>query len=514
MERTMIGRKGIALAALVAIASAAEPQVLAAQSVTTMPGAGSAAAAADTVPLTLDGALARALDSSEEVGLARARMEAASARSRSAWSNALPQVNTQLAYTKALRSVFQSAGGGFTVPDSLQFDPDPSLPLEERVRYLERRTPGAALGALGSLFSDLPFGNENTWIAGLSLSQPVFAGGRIKSSIEAAAYAEDGAAAAYDDASSDIVLQVRQAYYDAALATSTVEIVQSSVDLARAHLEQVRLRERAGTVSELDVLRADVELENLVPQLVQARNARDVALLNLKRLLNLPADAALDLTTALVPPDETTSPVVSADLPPLDAVQADLRTRASVRAAEAQVAAANEQVDIAKSAYLPSVSLTANLTRQAFPGGTFGIPGANDWRDDWSVGFAVQWPLFQGLRRTAQVDEAQASRHQAELQLAQLREAVSIEYEQAQGELERAQAQIAAAQRTVDQAQRVYELTEMRFEQGLTTQLEVEDARLSLQQARLNRVQAYHAAHVALARAERALGVSVAPAQR
>lgn len=456
--------------------------------------------------LSLQAAVERALRESEEVRVAGARLDAAGARERAAWSQALPQLNTQLSYTKTLRSVFQTAGG-FQVPDSLKFDPDPDAPLEERVRYLEERTPGAAIGALGSLFSDLPFGNENTWVAGLSLSQPVFAGGRIRSSIQAAQHAADAAAAGYEEASAELILSVREAYYDAALAAATVEIVQQSVDLAREHLEAVQLRERAGRASELEVLRAEVDMENLVPQLVEARNARDVALLNLKRLVNIPAAEPLELTTSLVPPEPTADRAVAVRLPSPGEALDRLNARASVRGAQSQVLAAEEQVDIARSAYLPTVMLSANLTRQAFPAGGFSFPGGNDWRDDWTVGFAVQWPLFSGLRRGAQLDEAQALRNEAQLELSRLREGLALEYQQAVGELERARAQISAAQRTVEQAERVYELTEMRFEEGLATQLDVADARLALQQARLNEVRAWHGAQVALARGERALGI-------
>src|SRR5690606_19007364 len=168
--------------------------------------------------LTLQDALGRALEGSEEVRLARAQVELARAQVRSARSNALPQLNTQLGYTKTLRSVFQGAGGGFTLPDSLRFDPDSTAPIDERLRYLERNVPNASLGALGSLFSDLPFGNENTWVAGLSFTQPLFTGGRLTSAISAAASAADAAEAQLVEAGADITLAVKQAYYDAVLA--------------------------------------------------------------------------------------------------------------------------------------------------------------------------------------------------------------------------------------------------------------------------------------------------------
>ncbi|MGK7311894.1 MAG: TolC family protein [Candidatus Longimicrobiales bacterium M2_2A_002] len=466
---------------------------------------------ADSVVMTVTAAVDAALERSEEVATARARLEGASARFRAARSAALPQVTTQLAYTKTLRSVFQDAGGGFTLPDSLRFEPDTTAPLAERVRYLERRVPSAAFGALGSLFSDLPFGNENTWIAGLSVSQPLFTGGRIRSSIQRAGHGEDAATAGYEEAAADVVLEVRQAYYDAALAREATAIVAASVELAAEHLEQVRLRLDAGRASELEALRAEVELENLRPQLVQARNRADLAVLNLKRLTNVPVESALVLATPLVPAEADRATVP--EVPGLEEVSAALRDRAAVRAARSQIEMQEEQLDIARAAYFPSISLTGTLSRQAFPS-SFGLPTNLDWRDDWTVGFAIQWPLFQGLRRNAEVDAARAQVQEAQLQLSQLLEGVRIDYERAAGELERSRTQIAAARRTVDQAVRVYELTELRFGEGLATQLDISDARLALQQARLNEVQAYHDAYVALARVERALGTAVGTVER
>ncbi|HEU4883172.1 MAG TPA: TolC family protein, partial [Longimicrobium sp.] len=78
----------------------------------------------------------------------------------------------------------------------------------------------------------------------------------------------------------------------------------------------------------------------------------------------------------------------------------------------------------------------------------------------------------------------------ARIQLAQLREGVQLQYTQAAGERERARTAIVARQTTVQAAQRVYDLTVLRYNQGLATQLEVSQARLELLQARTNLAQA------------------------
>jgi len=460
-------------------------------------------ASADTLRLSLGNALEAALTRSEEVRGAEAELAAANAGARSARSGLLPQVNTTIAYTKTLRSVFQNAG--FQIPDSLKFEPDSTASVQQRLRYLEDKTPNAAIGALGNLFGNLPFGRENTWLAGAQISQPIFAGGAIKSAIQLAEHGAEAAEAGLVEARSEVVLQVREAYYAAVLAAESEAIVAASVQLASDHLARVRLVKESGQASELDVLRGEVELDNLRPQLVQAENARQLALLNLKRLVNVPAETPVVLTTSLTGADPGLPAPDSVRIPTLAEASAWLTRRASVQASEQRIRMREAQADIARAAFLPKLALTGNFQRQAFPTGFM----PQDWRDDWNVGFAVSWPLFQGFRRSAELDVAKAQVRQAQLQAAQLREGVRLEYEQAYGELQRARAQIAAAQKTVSQAERVYDLTELRYREGLATQLDVSDARLALQQSRMNQVTAQYDFYRALARAERALGTAV-----
>lgn len=491
--------------AVPAVCAALVPGLVRAQGVPAPPPRGTASAQpAGPVQLSLPEAIARAMDQNPDVRSARAALEYAEAQSRSAWSNAMPQFNTSLAYQRALRSVFQSVG--FTLPDSMKFTPDPNAPLADRVKYLEDKSGNQAYEALGNLFSNMPFGRANTWVAGLSVTQPIFTGGRVKAGISIAGDAADAAHFSLDETRSEIALEVKTGYYDAELAERSVGIVEQSVALAREHLKQVQLRFEAGRASELDTLRAAVDLANLLPQLQAVRNGRDLAMLNMKRLLKLPADADLRLTTELSPKTQAGTPVVALQLPTVAEAQPQLDQRGAFRAAGKAIDMRRAQVTIARAAFMPMLAFSGAMNRQAFPN-SIRFPSGNEWRDDWNVGLAVSWPLFQGLRRTSDLDAAHAQVKQAQVQQEQLRDGLRIQYQQALGEFERGKALVDAATRTAVQAQRVYDLTELRYGEGLATQLDVSSARLALQQARINEVQAFHDAYAALARAERTLGV-------
>jgi len=449
--------------------------------------------------LSVEEAVARALRESQEVKLARSQVDRAAAQVKAARSAALPQINANLSYTRTFASPF-SSGGSFELPDSLQFNPDPNAPLEDRIRYLEDRAPLAGLAGLGQLFSNLPFGQENTYVAGVTGTQLLYSGGRVGAALEIAAHYEEAARLGLAEQMAEVEQQVRTAYYRALLAREMEQIAQAALDQAEAFLAQERLRERAGLASDLDVMRAEVAAENLRPQLVQARNAADLAELDLKRLLNVPMDRRLELTTPLEVPasDALSAPDV--------AERAVLQRRAALPAAGRQIAIREQQLKIAKRSYLPTVSLHMTYGRQMYPVEVFDFSG--EARTDWNAGISVQLPIFDGFKRSADVAEAQVLVEEARLQLEQLKEAIELQYEQALRERERARAEIEARRRTVEQADRVYALTELQYEKGLATQLEVSEARLALLQARTNLAQALTDFHIADAALIRALGGS------
>ena len=454
---------------------------------------------ADTLALTLQGALERAYSQSEEIGLARNQVELADAEVRSVRAGALPQINGNLGYTKTFESQFAS-GDTFEIPDSLQFSPDSTASVAERLRYLEENAGLAGLGSLGTLFGNLPFGQENAYTANIGVSQLLFSGGRTGAALRAARAFRESARLQLQEQQADIELSVRTAYYRAQFAQELERISQAAVAQAEQFLEQERLRERTGVASELDVLRAEVALANLRPQLVASRNSAELATLELKRLVNVPATQPLALTTGLeVPPAEVLA--ATAD------TVVDLSHRAAVEAAERQVRMREMGVRIARGAFLPDVTFSMSYGRLGYPIDPFTFTGVT-WRTDWVASLGVRVPIFDGLRRNAQLDQAQTNLNNARLQLAQLRENVQMQYQQAAGERRRAQETIAARQQTVTQAQRVYDLMVLRYDRGLATQLDVSDARLALLQARTNLAQALSDFYVAEATVTRALGGS------
>ena len=145
----------------------------------------------------------------------------------------------------------------------------------------------------------------------------------------------------------------------------------------------------------------------------------------------------------------------------------------------------------------PSVTLTSNYSRIAYP--EVLLPAFN--RTNWSIGASVTMPFLTGGRQKGDEMVARADVEQARIQLRQMEELAALDTRSTWAELVAARAAWTATSGTVQQATRAYEIAEVRYQAGLSTQLELSDARLLSQQAEANRAQAARDLQVARARA-------------
>jgi outer membrane protein TolC len=450
----------------------------------------------DPVRLTLQDAIQRALRSGNEVRIAEAGVRQATGLVTQAWSTALPEIRFNLTYQRTFASVFDMGSSGPTLGP---FSPDTTASDAARIRYLEQEYPNAVARGIGGLFSDLPFGRPNTYIATLTFSQTLFQGGKVGAGIIGARAYEEASRAQLDETRRDVTYRVSQAYLNALYAERIVDISEASQVQVNDQLHRVTLNHQVGSSADYDLLRAQVEAANQEPLVIAARNSRDIALLEVRRLVNIPADQPVELTSGLL-----ATPADS--LPQVDFVALDLDAagRAAIEAARATVEFRRQAVRVYHGDYYPSLKLTSSYGGQAYPVGTF--PRYGDFRRDWSASLVLSMPLFDGFKTHGAVLQAQAELSRAEAQLSQTRSSVAIEIEQARAEIARARALMAARHVTVGWAERAQHLASVRYANGIATALEVSDARLALEQASVNEAQATRDYLLALAALERALG--------
>ena len=451
---------------------------------------------ASVTTLSLDDALRMAESQSEAVRIARAGLQRAEGQRMQARSQYFPQVFGSAGYTRTLKSQYSSLSSGAAVDTTKP--PAPAPPCEDyllgsdasiadRVAALETASRCASGLNPFAAFSSLPFGQANQYQVGLSLSQNVFTGGRVSAQNEAAAAGRRAADIELTAQRAQNILDVTQAYYDAALADRLVAITDASFTQTENVLRQVQLNKTVGNVSEFELLRAQVTRDNQRPLVIQRRSDREVAYLRLKQLLNIPLEQPLSLTTKIDNVDDLPGGihvaglrVGSADAPDTAAVN-----RSAVRQASENVRAQQQLVRVAKAQRLPSISLSSQYGAVAYPAN--GLPGSNDFRANWTIGVSTQIPLFTGGRIRGDELVAQGSLNEARARLQQVKEFASLDARVAINALNQARAAWEASRGTSEQASRAYQIAEVRYREGISTQLELNDSRILLEQATANR---------------------------
>jgi outer membrane protein TolC len=467
--------------------------VLAAWTLTAAP------AAAQTTRLTLAEAIRLATEHGEALEIARAGESRADADVTRARSLRLPQISLLSGYTRTLASEFSIALDDLG-PTCPPLSVDPLAPISDRVGELERAANCGAIGP-GFNFGDLPFGQRNAYQATLSFSQAIYTGGRISAQLRQAELSQRLATLGMTSAEAALTLDVTRAFYDAALADRLVAIAESVAAQATAAFDQTRVSFEAGRQPEFELLRAQVARDNERPVVIRRRAERDVAYLRLRQLLELSADAVIELDVDL---DAASLALPAPFAPLLERAPGAGPTpdRASIQEAAALVAVRDAAVTVARAERLPSINISSTLGRVGYPSDGF-FPAAGDFRTNWSVGATVAMPLFEGGRLKANELSARADLAEAEARLRQARELSDLDAATARQDLIAAEAVWAASAGTVQQAERAYQIAELRNREGLSTQLELSDARLALQVAQTTRASA--ARDLQLARARVAL---------
>ncbi len=275
-----------------------------------------------------------------------------------------------------------------------------------------------------------------------------------------------------------IALDTVQAYNALLFAGEQVRVARNALDRKEKHLEMTRNRRGAGVATDLDVLRAQVDVENQRAELVRAEGGIELARAQLNALMLRPMDEPITPTDKLE--------YLPTDMLLDDVVREALANRPDVDVAKLNVDVRGELAAVAKADSLPSLEFTGNYghsTRK--PENFFN----NDFAK-WNTSLTVKIPIFDGRRRAGKVAQAQAEIGKARQDRIALENQVRLEAMNTLVRLNVAGRVIGAAQMNVQQAQKALDMIQANYNYGAATVLDVTDAQNALVQAEMTLAQA------------------------
>lgn len=413
---------------------------------------------AKTLTLTLEQALDIALADNPTIHVTEQDIELKKVSRKEAWQNLLPTVDLNGSMTYTIKAATMNLGGN-------KFK----------------------MGKDGT----------STWNGALAVNVPVYAPAvyrtmnMTKTDIELAV--EKSRASRID-----LVNQVTKAYYQLMLAQDSYDVLQRSYEYSEKNFNVVNAKFQQGSVSEYDKISAEVQMRNIKPSVVSARNGITLAKLQLKVLLGI-GDQALDVK-------------VNDNLKNYETVVSNYSLPGSVSLAENSTLKQldlnerllNHTLRIQKSNFIPTISLNYAFQYQSLYNNNFEV-----WHYDWApsstVGLILNIPLYRASNFTKvkstriQLRQLSENRANAERQLV-------MQVRSYQDNMLAGTEQLASNKESVVQAEKGRLIAEKRYEVGKGTILELNSSEVALTQANLAFNQAIYDFLVAKADLESVMG--------
>jgi len=511
------------------------------------PPAGPSASAAEPLTLTLEVAVRRALENNHDLRLAQLDTRDADAQVREAWGNLYPSLDLTGSYTRNVVTANPFAGsditnffGGGGETEWLAFnerrrlDADPGTGPIGYDQFVQRQrdsiaAAGISLGGGGGN----PFGVDNEFSGGLQFTQTLYSK-QAFASVRGSQQFKDVSRHARDRQVQVTTNQVVTAFYEALLARQRERVRRQRVGRAQQSLKEVSLQVNRGVVPKAQRLGAEVELANARTQMIEARNAADLARDNLKRSIGLSPERPVELEGSLEDQQDDGLQQISLETLSMSrAVDQAIENRPDLQRARLNVELRTIQKEASRAEFFPRVEAVANFrysgrvpdnrtsvqtTNPQNPTDPFyfreierGFFNDNFWNPSLSVGLQLTWNIFNGFQSSSRLQQAEIQRRRAQTQLEQLRQAVAVEVRRAVRDLENARERIGAQETNVRRAELNYEHVSKRVAEGVASPVELREASDQLDQSRLNYLQAVYDYVVARSNLETALGRPLTP---
>jgi len=379
----------------------------------------------------------------KDILIAAMEFEIAETQDAMARSSAYPSISASAGYNRNLKEAFMYFDA------SELFGPDAGAgPSKFKVNY------------------------NNEFSASAVVKQQIF-NFSVFNAIKAATQFEKLSEQVYDATLKGIINGSRKAFYQTLLLKEIWNVNKESEKNAHDNYLDLKKKFDVGLVSEFDLLQAEVRWQNYIPELTKSERNYFLALNSIKTLSGLNYDEEFEIEGELEIRSEKPSIVEMSDV---------LNNRPDYNAMVWEKKLRESNVNVEWSDYLPSLSASFMYQYSALSD-EFNLERENNYL---IAGLNLQIPIFSGGLTSAKVQKAKIEVDQTNLKIVKFENEIYTEIKNLELKLTEAEKRISSAQYTFKTAEKAFEIAEITFENGLATQLQLKDARLGFDQAKLN----------------------------
>ncbi len=409
-----------------------------------------------SISLNLQDAIQRALQYYEKVALSQADVEIARGNTWQAYALALPSLRGSYNYTRNIEkpSLFFNTG-------------------------------------------KVPLGFDNAHSFEIDLSQPVTRFGGIYYGIDAARKNRAAAGMNLQQTRADVIYETREAYFQALLAQGQMTLAHTSLEEANQIARSQNLRMKIGEISDFEAQRSALSAQTRQTDLLQAESNHEIALARLKRIAGILPSEILKLTHSL---EDSVQNLESENQ-----LKDQIHSSPKVAFAKLRAQSLNQTRKATRANFFPNMNIFGFYKRTGESSDRF-FPNSNEFSNNLALGLKVDVPIFDGLLTAGKYKVAQARAQQAEWEKNLIEKDLQLSLEQTLAQAKSQQLKKINAQQNLKLAQTLYHQAQLRFENGLSSYLDLKDIQTQLEQARLNYLSSVYDYVLSLAKLDQLTG--------
>lgn len=445
--------------------------------------------------LTLDSCRALALTNNKELRISAEKISAAHYEKKAAFTNFLPKISAMGTYMRtekeisllsddqkgAISNIGTAAQGSIQETFQQLAASNPALgqllePLAPLIPGIGSALNGVGQGLVDALHTD----TRNMYAGAVTLTQPIYMGGKIVAYNKITKYAEQLAESQHATGIQDLILSTDKAYWQVISLVNKKKLAESFLTLVQQLDSDVDKMIAEGVATKADGLSVKVKVNQAEMTLTQVENGLSLSKMVLCQLCGLPLNAEIALADENIqelslPSTEMQSNVATA-----------LSNREELKSLNLASKIYDQKVNVTRAGFLPSVALTANymVTNPSLVNGF-----ERKFRGMWAVGALVQIPIWNWGEGMYKVKAAKAEANIARYQLADVKEKVELQVSQASYKVNEAAKRLSMAEKNMEKADENLRYAKLGFTEGVvptSNVLEAQTAWLSAQSDKID----------------------------
>lgn len=418
---------------------------------------------------SLDSLRARAVSNNKSLLMAGQKKVAASYTRKSAATNYLPKVSATGAYMYTSRELsllsdeqkhtLSNIGTGLSamVPNL--------APMSSTINSVGQ-------GVVDALHTD----TRNAGIVAVTLTQPIYMGGKIRAYNKITQYAEEAAGTLYDKELQDIIVDVDEAYWNLVALYSKKKLAEGYKALVDKLEGDVEKLEKEGMATKADLLSVKVKVNEAGVTLIQVNNGIELSRMNLCRICGLDMNEPVEVEDAIDEKNQNANIMGQVDMfssKSDNLVQQAESNRKELQALGLQNRIYDEKIKLARAEYLPKVALMGGyLASNPSVFNSF----ERKMKGMWNVGITLNVPILTWGDRSYKVKSAKAEALMHRYETEEVKEKIELQVNQCRQKLQESMERYQTTLRSVDEAEENLRYANLGMKEGVITLSNVMEA--------------------------------------